>query len=554
MTSTNRLLDWEDLDFAGRLAIKAKSEKSFLNFTRIWFELQQGDRLLVNWHHRMMADAIDRLIDGTLKPRNLIVNIPPGGTKTEFFSIHLPAYINAKVSAGDLKRFRNLNVSYADSLVKRNSRRTRDIIASGEYQELWPSTFGVNQAEEWELVDKLGRSIGQTISKSAGGQITGGRAGYFGPEFSGCLLLDDYGKPSDMLSNIKREASNALLTNTLRSRRGDKSKDHPTPIVSIQQRLHTMDATGFMLSGGMGVDFSHIAIPALVTEAYIETLPEPWKSPCWDTVKDTDYIEKGGVRYWSYWPQMEHVSDLMSLWERDEYTFLSQYMQTPQALTGGLLDSGWFERYEQLPPLEWRAVYADTAQKKGELNDYSVFELWGLGVDGNAYLIDLERGKWDADELITTAQRKWAEWTAWDDTRMGRIRHMAIEDKASGTGLIQTLTNKKHIPIKAIPRGPEAGKVSRCLDVQSYIKNGRVFVPATHTEDGEKIVRIKDANGKELSRVDWVMPFLAEAADFSADDSHKFDDQLDPLFDALAEMLIDKQAGGGIMLPRRMRK
>lgn len=553
MAST-KLLDWEEMDFADRLAIKAKSEKSFLNFTRIWFELLQGDRLLVNWHHRMMASAIDDLIYGRLNPRNLIVNIPPGGTKTEFFSIHLPAYVNTLVQTGELRRFRNLNVSYADSLVKRNSRRTRDIIASEEYQELWPSVFGVNQAEEWEIVDPDGRSLGQTISKSAGGQITGGRAGYHGPKFSGCLLLDDYGKPSDMLSNIKREASNALLTNTLRSRRGDKSKDHPTPIVSIQQRLHTMDATGFMLAGGMGVDFSHIAIPALICEEYLQSLPEPWRSLCWETIKDTDSIVKGGVRYWSYWPEMEHVGDLMALWERDEYTFMSQYMQRPQALTGGLIDSDWFGRYEQLPHLQWRAVYADTAQKKGEHNDFSVFELWGLGQDNNAYLIDTKRGKWDADELIKAAQDAWAEWTAYDTTRMGQIRHMAIEDKASGTGLIQQLTNRRQIPVKAIPRGQDSNKVTRCLDVQAFIKNGRVFVPALHREDGTKVVRIKDALGNELSRTDWVLPFLAEAADFSADDSHAHDDQLDPMFDALSDMLIGGNTGAGIMLPARMRR
>lgn len=554
MTSTNKLLDWEDMNFADRLILKQKSEKSFLNFTRIWFELLQGDRLLVNWHHKMMAASIDDLINGKLKPGNLIVNIPPGGTKTEFFSIHLPAYINTKVQSKKLRRFRNLNVSYADSLVRRNSRRTRDIIASKEYQELWPSVFGVNQAEEWELIDDKGRSVGQTISKSAGGQITGGRAGYFGPEFSGCLLFDDLNKPDDMLSNTKRDASNARLTGTFRSRRGDKSKEHPTPIVSIQQRLHTLDATGFMMAGGMGVEFKNIAIPALVTEDYIATLPEPYRQMCWDTVKDTDSVEKGGVRYWSYWPEMEHVNDLMSLWERDEYTFMSQYMQRPQALTGGLLDSAWLQRYEQLPQMQWRAVYADTAQKKGEQNDYSVFELWGLGVDNNAYLIDVRRGKWDADELITTAQNAWAEWSSWDSTYQGAIRHMAIEDKASGTGLIQTLTNKKHIPIKAIPRGPDNNKVSRCLDIQSYVKNGRVFVPAILNEDGYPILRTTDHNGNQIAKTDWVLPFLAEVADFSADDSHKHDDQLDPLFDAVAEMLIEQQASGGVFLPARMRR
>ena len=363
-------------------------------------------------------------------------------------------------------------------------------------------------------------------------------------------MMDDFGKPADMLSNIKREASNALLTNTLRSRRGDKSKEHPTPIVSIQQRLHTNDATGFMLSGGMGVDFSHIVIPALVTEEYIATLPEPFKTLCWDTVKDTESVVKGGVRYWSYWPEMEDINDLMALWDRDEYTFMSQYMQRPQALTGGLLDTSWLGRYERLPEMEWLAAYADTAQKKGEQNDYSVFELWGLGVDGNAYLVDVERGKWDADELITTAQRKWSEWSGW----FGTIRHLAIEDKASGTGLIQTLTNRKHIPIKAIPRGPDNNKVSRCLDIQSYVKNGRVYVPEILREDGTKVVRVLDSRGRELASTSWVMPFLAEMADFSADDSHKHDDQLDPMFDAVAEMLIEKQSSGGILLPARLRR
>lgn len=44
--------------------------------------------------------------------------------------------------------------------------------------------------------------------------------------------------------------------------------------VSIQQRLHTDGATGFMLSGKMG-DFHHITILAWVSEEYIDALPEP---------------------------------------------------------------------------------------------------------------------------------------------------------------------------------------------------------------------------------------------------------------------------------------
>ncbi|MEN5458899.1 terminase, partial [Klebsiella pneumoniae] len=118
-------------------------------------------------------------------------------------------------------------------------------------------------------------------------------------------------KPVDMLSESRRKSANTLLVNTIRSRRGDKSKEHPTPFVSIQQRLHTDDATGFMLAGGMGVPFHHVAIPAMIDEKYIQSLDEPWRSLCWETVKDTDSVVVGGVRYWSYWPQMEDVNDLL---------------------------------------------------------------------------------------------------------------------------------------------------------------------------------------------------------------------------------------------------
>ncbi|MBA5202202.1 phage terminase large subunit [Pectobacterium aroidearum] len=540
-----QLLEWENLDFPARVALKSKSEKSFLNFTRLWFEMLQGDRLLVNWHHKMMASKIDDLVAGRLQPRNLIINVPPGGTKTEFVSVHLPAYINMLVQTEKLRKFRNLNISFADTLVKRNSRRTRDIIASPEYQSLWPCQFGVNQAEEWEVVNGRGRTVGQTVSRSSGGQITGGRAGYPGPDFSGFVCLDDYNKPEDMFSGTKRENANRLLVNTIRSRRGDKSKDHPTPFVSIQQRLHTDDATGFMLAGGMGMDFHHVTIPALVSEEYIDSLPEPWRSLCWFSVKKTESVVVGGVRYWSYWPVNEYVGDLMRLWERDEYTFLSQYMQRPRALTGGLIDTDWFRRYTHLPQLTHRAVYVDTNSGKVEdFNDYTVFTLVGMGIDGNLYIIDSVRGKWDPEDLLKTAIELWEKWRPFDRKRPAPLRHMGIEDKQAGQGLITTLKKRKALPVLEIPRGAGQNKLIRCLNTVPQIKTGTVFIPALLTDDGQRIDQVYYADGTVAARTDWVMPALAECADFSADDSHKNDDILDTFMDAIEIELISGAGAG----------
>jgi len=535
----NEILEWDDLSFPERVIIRSKSTKSFLNFTRLWFELIQGDRLLVNWHHRLMASKIDDLIAGKLEPGNLIINIPPGGTKTEFFSIHFPAYVNALVQEGRLKRFRNLNISFADTLVKRNSRRTRDIIASKEYQEFWPCSFGVNQAEEWEIKDDRGRSIGQTVSRSSNGQITGGRGGYFGPEFSGMVMLDDYNKPVDMLSETKRNSANTLLVNTIRSRRGDKSKDHPTPFVSIQQRLHTDDATGFMLSGGMGVDFHHVAIPALIDEKYIQSLAEPWRSLCWGTVKDTESVEVSGTRYWSYWPQMEDVNDLVALWERDRYTFLSQYQQNPMALTGGIIDTDWFQTYTTLPKLTHRAVYVDTNSGKVEdWLDYTVFTLAGMGVDGNLYIIDVLRGRWDPEDLLKKAEEVWEKWRRQGTMRVMPMRHMAIEEKQAGQGLITTLKKRNNIPVKEIPRGAGQNKLVRCLNVIPQIKTGKVYLPATHDANGAVVLHTRYEDGSIAGTTSWVITAMTECAAFSADDSHDNDDILDTWMDAIDDNLI----------------
>ncbi|MBB7146613.1 phage terminase large subunit [Escherichia coli] len=539
------IIEWDDLSFPERVIIRSKSTKSFLNFTRIWFELIQGDRLLVNWHHRLMASKIDDLLAGRLVPRNLIINIPPGGTKTEFFSIHFPAYVNALVQEKRLKRFRNLNISFADTLVKRNSRRTRDIIASREYQEFWPCSFGVNQAEEWEIKDERGRSIGQTVSRSSNGQITGGRGGYYGPEFSGMVMLDDYNKPVDMLSESRRKSANTLLVNTIRSRRGDKSKEHPTPFVSIQQRLHTDDATGFMLAGGMGVPFYHVAIPAMIDEKYIQSLDEPWRSLCWETVKDTDSVVVGGVRYWSYWPQMEDVNDLLQLWEKDRYTFLSQYQQNPMALTGGIIDTSWFRTYTTLPKLTHRAVYVDTNSGKVEdWLDYTVFTLAGMGVDGNLYIIDVVRGRWDPEDLLKKAEEVWEKWRLSGSMRVMPLRHMAIEEKQAGQGLITTLKKRSQtpgqlaIPVREIPRGTGQNKLVRCLNVIPQIKTGKVFVPATHTDDGQKLSSIFYEDGTIAGSTEWVLTAMTECAAFSADDSHDNDDILDTWMDAIDDNLI----------------
>jgi len=186
------------------------------------------------------------------------------------------------------------------------------------------------------------------------------------------------------------------------------------------------------------------------------------------------------------------------------YGTAGQLQQRPAPRGGGILKEAWFRYYNALPALEFRTIHADTAQKTGEENDFSVFECWGRSTAGQAVLIDLVRGKWEAPELVVQARAFWHKHKA---LAGAPLRSMNVEDKVSGTGLIQTL-RREGVPIIPVQRSKD--KLSRGYDAAPFIESGNVLLPI-------------DAP--------WLSDFLAEAAAFPGG-AH--DDQLDPMFDAIA--------------------
>lgn len=191
------------------------------------------------------------------------------------------------------------------------------------------------------------------------------------------------------------------------------------------------------------------------------------------------------------------------------------YQQNPQIVGGEIIHGENFKFYKEPPILKYRNIYADTAMKTKERNDFSVLEHWGLGEDGKVYLLDIARGKWEAPMLEKMTKAFWAKQAALDAVRFGQLRKLKVEDKASGTGLIQTLRSKALMPIEAIERDKD--KYTRVMDILGYIESGYVMLP---------------------EGAPWVMDFIAECEAFTADDSHLHDDQIDPMCDAINDMLV----------------
>lgn len=490
-------------------AKRIKCEKEHLFFTRAFFLPRMGFKFSVNWHHEYVADKIDEVIAGKVK--NLVINVPPGSGKTEL----LTNLIARGIARNARSRF--LYLSFSQSLVEDVSATARNIVKSEDFQNLWPVKISTSTdaKSSWKTtVD--GYDAGHVYSASMGGQVTGRRAGTLADEgFTGAIILDDPLKPEDAFSQTARRKANRKILNTVNSRKAKSD----TPIILIMQRLHVEDPTNFVMTGNVPGEWEQISIPALIDDDYINKLPEKIQKKI---PRDVERDAKGRQ---SYWPLKESLQSLLQLEQGGQdkdgatvsrYTFASQYQQAPKKLGGDLVKSEWFPRYLELPVLKWRGIWADTAQKVKKHNDYSVFICAGLGYDNNLYIIDVKRGKWEAPALLKVA-KDFINKHKDSNTKIGKLRYMAVEDKASGTGLIQTISKETTLPIRAIQRGDD--KLSRTMDVILYVEDGRVLLPA---------------------EAPWLLNYVEEIEGLTADWSHDHDDQWDPTIDAINESIASK--------------
>ena len=451
-----------------------------LDFARYYFPEREGMDFIDGPHHRVIGETLDRVLAGEIS--RLIITVPPGYTKTEFAVVNFMAK-GFQVNPGS----RFIHATFSDDLARENSDKVQTLIGLDGFQAVKPVLIRADSKakDRWRTM-----AGGGVLAKAAGGPITGFRAGYLDKaSFTGALVIDDPLKPDDAFSPAKRKTVNQRATNTFRSRLAHDR----VPIIVIMQRLHDDDFVGHLLRGGSGEKWYHLNLPVLIDSS--QDYPVEWThgipidhglpdGPLWEEKHDEDEIE---------------------VLKADAYTFASQYMQRPVSIEGALFDMAGFKWWHELPALEYYSMYADTAQKTGERNDYSVIQLWGRGQDG-IYLVDQIRGKWEAPDLERMAK------AFWEKHRGKNVRGFNVEDKASGTGLIQSL-RRQGLPVIGIPR--EKDKFTRGLDAAPWIATGMVNLPANE---------------------EWTAALRSELQMFDGLGTG-WDDQVDPLMDAVAEML-----------------
>lgn len=201
--------------------------------------------------------------------------------------------------------------------------------------------------------------------------------------------------------------------------------------------------------------------------------------------------------------QLMEIRDSMpdSIWE-------AMYQQNPVIQGGNIIREEWLRYYHQYPQkFEKLFLVGDTAQKTKEHNDYSVLSVFGES-ENMLYMLDMWRAKVTAPSLRDAAIIIWNKWREGINNTLPTGFY--IEDKASGTGLIQELLIQSAIPI--VPLQRDKDKYTRLMDVLNYIQAGRLYVPAN---------------------APWTITVVNEMMAFSGDMKHEHDDIVDTIVDGL---------------------
>ena len=357
---------------------KVFCESSMLNFTRYFFKQRYGRKFVVNWHHEVICNALDKVVKGDIK--RLIINIFPRSGKTELAVKNFIAYCLALNPSAKF-----IHLSYSDDLALDNSEDVKNFITDiDEYRAMFPD---VKLKKDTRGKKKWYTAFGGGVyATSTGGQVTGFGAGQVDEEtddfdlintldeisvnkkFGGAIIIDDPMKPEDADYNLRRDRINMRFDSTIRNRVNSRN----TPIIIIMQRLHPEDLTGYLLDVEPG-EWELISLPAVVDERLVES------------AKKYGVNVPDGVVGQPLWEFKMNFDELMKYKRINSLVFERQYMQDPQPLEGLIFPKSELNYFSGECPKGIPVFYADPA----DTGDDSYSMPIGIIANGKVYIDDV---------------------------------------------------------------------------------------------------------------------------------------------------------------------
>ena len=406
------------------LELQEKASVKFLDFCRyVWPEMLVGE------HHRIIAEALDRVIAG--KCKRLMIAMPPRHGKSQMGSYLFPAYL-----MGRDPRSKLIVASHTAELAQRFGRMIRNLMEEEKYKELFPNM----------LLSVDSKAAGRWNTQQGGEAFFIGKGGAMTGRGGDVIILDDILDEQDAMSDTAMENTWEWYTS------GPRQRLQPNgSIVVINTRWKTDDLSGRLLK-------MHGQV----------------RSDQWELLEFPAILPSGGSLWPGFWPieELEKVKMAIGLKKWN-----AQWQQQPTNDDGAVLKRNWWKRWKHDEPPECSYVIQtyDTAYSKKETADYSVISTWGVFVPSadsgpNLILLSVKRGRWDFPELKRVAKDEYRYWNP---------DNVLIEAKATGTPLQQEL-RKMGIPVTMYsPGGRKSGqdKISRANAVAPILESGMIWYP-----------------------------------------------------------------------------
>lgn len=476
-----------------RLKAEACRRSLFTFIQMFWNEIIPEDPIW-NWHIPFLCSELEKIAHRVQtnepKDHDLIINIPPGTSKSSTVAVFFPVWCWLRAPW-----MRFITGSYSSDLSFEHAELSRDLIRSEKFGLFFP-TLRIRtdkdqksnyKATYYDSTERRWKSGGNRYSTSVGGTVTGMHAHI--------IIVDDPLNPKKAASEAELKTANHWIDQTLSTRKIDKKV---TATIMIMQRLAQDDPTGHTLAKKKK-NVRHICLPGEIRNYGEYVKPVYLKNHYSDDLLDVSRMDWGVLE--------EMKADL------GQYGYAGQVGQNPVPPGGGMFQVSNFGFMNMLPGPNRLGRRVRAWDKAGSKDSGA----YTAGVkmtrfDNAEYLIEhVVRGQWRADE-----REKIIRQTAELDGPEVEI-YLEQEPGSSGKESVEnSITNLAGF--RAYADRPTGDKVYRADPYSVQVNNGNVY----------------------LMRGDWNHDFIEEHRYFPFS---TFKDQVDAASMCFAKLTGVKKAG-----------
>ena len=419
------------------------AEKSLYDYILQSWSYVDPATFIDNWHIKFIADHLQAFFLNQIPQDLIVINIPPGMLKSLITSVFLPTWMWI-----DKPETRWLTGSKTEELAIRDSRRARDLLSTEWYQRQWAVNPTRNKDKIWTFKDDENRKRGYENDKQGYRNIFSVLSNVTGKR--GYRIIYDPNDAGESYNPKRLQETNDWYGNTFSTRVNILER---TKTAIIQQRISENDLSGYLLNTFDKQHLLHICLP-------MEFEPE---MRCITSLGQDPRTKQGELLMKSIFPE-EIAKQKMLLGN----LYSAQYQQRPSPIEGAIFKLTDFHDYKQSElPSHFDMIIdsIDIAEKTGKSNDYTCLTVWGI-LGNKKYLLDLWRGKLEYPDLKIKYEEMGDAW---------KPHQRLIEDKSSGTPLLQEIKSTSRYPILAIK--PKGSKEARADAVRPEFQACNVLFP-----------------------------------------------------------------------------